>query len=1025
MINRSLYMVKKITSKDFLKQNKAIDFVGRTELLSELQINYNSIKNFDDYSIVNITGIGGIGKSFVSEKIIKDTFDKEETIFIHLNFDSELIHDHSMEMILFRLRQELVYHYNFSFENFDRHLNFLSKEKGVTIAEPLKQYKNDHNLIKHARSIGKAAYNIADSISYGLVSLSIEIVDDYLRKKEIVEIEAQCSNLADKKMIGLLNVKFIEDIRNNMTTAKWNQRKICIIVDTFEEFEGKLNWLFSDKKDNDFGYGLVHSLPKTLWIFSGRDTISLPEYSFIKQDNYFEHKVSKFNENEIKEFIQNNTSITEELLVSRLVSESEGYPLYLELLVKYLHTFEGHNQEKAVHDLFTENKDLKNDVIAKKIAERFKLYFDAGPNEGYDIKYGNLIRILIHMGRWEENDILSVSKYFKQHSLIELLDYDSIKKISTDSIFTKVSQTTDELYTIDRIIRKVILDVKDESFREKDEEIIRTLIDYYSNKSMEYELRQDELNNLIQKIVEINGELSEASLYALINEKLSTTQARLIANNHIRELIHLRLSILECLSKVFLSSAEGNELIISILQIKTLHLVNGFDRRIERLLDGIEEEPNLTLTLGHYYLKIGEIKYANEVLNRIEPKELDKRSYMTWINLKAEVTFTLSQFNETLAILSELDEHDLKLETYEAANTHMLYIDTYNELGISVAAAEHVALLINFIDNQSNKFPIEMIYPYFISLGVYYQNCEKYNEALCIYESIIKRIEMNRRNSNLSIPLATFYRLKGVLLKMNGQVKAAEKLLLKTQSMLEEYSAEESRLYLDTVISLAVIYIDVRDGNWLAENFISLDEKIVQQFMGEESIDTSSFYMNLGVAYMILNEYERAEQKMIKAYLLRKNILGSFHSRTLDSLLNVYIMREEQLISMFNKKEQTPNKIVAELVNLTIDVQNEINKIKNTLVESNNILKDWYERLDYLKGFYYQINNILANDDNDNFYTIRAAIAFSESSDDVQQAIQYLDQAINEAHLFLPPSHKLIEILHYTKEKFMKELEKN
>lgn len=381
-------------------------FVGRENLVNELLERYFQISNQivakkNDIFVYNIWSSSGTGKTMLDANLLSKKFGPGITS-IRYNATSDVDLDKSPARVLFRLRNELVKNFNVNFAEFDLALEAYKEEFGADgwiLAEPKKgtAQKNALNL----------TVQVVDSLlPFGAVGVVRDVVDqvrtakrDHADKNLIRENRMRF--IGETDVYGTLIEKFVSDYTQ---FAKENLQPIIIDIDTFEDYSFDTEWLFSNQ------LGMIHLLPKTIWIIKGRDIVK--ELNSNNGWNELNSKIielKNFSESETNDFLNQNSNITSADIRIDLFEKTGGHPLSLRLMTDFIER----EEIRSVHD---ERLIAFDGLGTKDVIKRYVRYLVNDKNvlnqKRGDFDYSIVLKIVTAVRFWRREDCMVLAKHF-------------------------------------------------------------------------------------------------------------------------------------------------------------------------------------------------------------------------------------------------------------------------------------------------------------------------------------------------------------------------------------------------------------------------------------------------------------------------------------------------------------------------------------------------------------------------------------------------------------------------------------
>ncbi len=406
-------------------------FTDRVNLREVFWNKYNGIKsdikNYDDVSIINYYGFGGIGKSGLIRELQKELNEKENNPY-YLFYDFGLCQD--VYSIIRTIRKDLIERYNFNFPKLDIALHCYSKKIGDKLdKEEKKSIIESSRIMSMIADSTSAIPQLSAAVSlFKAADSGIAWVRNKLDKKYSQEVSKLDAESAEN-ILNSLPSYFAQDMEINLEKI---DKPFVIFLDTYEKLvdtignDAKANvkdlWL----RDRN---GLVRKLPNSLWVISGREKLNWEKYDSNWSEAIESHLLEDLSLNDTKAFLT-NAGIEDEKIKEELYKLTHGTPVYLDICVNTLEVLKNNNEEITI-DKFGANTE--------ELLERFIRYMDNQTRE--------ITHLLCFMNIWTDSLISDVgAKIIPSFSSII---YESLKKSSF--IMRK-----NDMYYVHNTVRSVI-----------------------------------------------------------------------------------------------------------------------------------------------------------------------------------------------------------------------------------------------------------------------------------------------------------------------------------------------------------------------------------------------------------------------------------------------------------------------------------------------------------------------------------------------------------------------------------------
>lgn len=433
-----------LTEKEFTDRESQRD--SFFEAIDEL------IDNKNEYSVINFTGIGGIGKSALI-KYIKEKLKTYEAItFSYADFSN--IRNQNLSSLLFELSKSFqndeinFYHFSVAyaiyFQKINKDIIFNANEHKI-FNEDMGLVGEILSLIDKLKILGiiPNMVNLIYSKLYNKIALNKEIKED-LRRLETLEP----SGIEEK-----LPSFFTYDIKEYL---KYNKEKgIVIFLDTYEALYFNSNSEYSKYGKDAFIRELISQLPGVLFVICSRIPLDWENIDSEWEKVIKTNKIEVFSAPIANEFLK-KCKVEEQDIREKMISVSMGLPYHLNILVDTYYEIKNNNIVPQ-KDLFASD--------SKKILTCFFKY--------------------LHNEEIAVIKILSVARFYD----FDLFNY-LMREFSTGypiTLFEKfnknsyVNSSGNGIFHLHEIMRK---DVQGEISCELLKNIHMSLLNYYSNLSL-------------------------------------------------------------------------------------------------------------------------------------------------------------------------------------------------------------------------------------------------------------------------------------------------------------------------------------------------------------------------------------------------------------------------------------------------------------------------------------------------------------------------------------------------------------
>ena len=342
-----------IIKPSYKKIDPKVEFIGRDFQLSKFQNILNSLES-RDYSVINIFGVGGIGKSELLKKIRSElkSSDSNKLFFYDLELHQsifkfyetlcEWVHNEITGSVYFQLAFMVYWKKNNPFHSDKERIPSFLKDGSVSseIAFYFMEYLNS----------GKTKI-----IYTGLKKMG-ELFLDQTILSEIQDLQDMDIENIEQHMPKFLSYD-LEKYYNRTNTKK----KTIFLFDTYETlFENKKR--ICNQKVDTWIEDLVLSLNNRneLFIIAGRESLLWKDYEPEWEPFIFEFQLESLSKEETALLLK-SSKIEEEEIIEAIINTSQGYPFYIKLFIETYHNQNIHN----VNDFLS----IKLDDIFKRFVK--------------------------------------------------------------------------------------------------------------------------------------------------------------------------------------------------------------------------------------------------------------------------------------------------------------------------------------------------------------------------------------------------------------------------------------------------------------------------------------------------------------------------------------------------------------------------------------------------------------------------------------------------------------------------------
>lgn len=612
-------MPRKVEQKREVKriEDKLDIFTGRKEPQEIVNREFDRIKadlserkEERDFKILNFYGLGGLGKSFLAEKVkqnLKEKHPENHKPFIMWDANGDNNLNYNMVEVLRMLRNLIVKYHDFDFTEFDNYLVHYKAQNGekvqLTEFEGGVSKTDSKETMKVVLDTVIQAAGIVSPIS--LFDTFKNSVKNKKKLKESQQILGEIDGISMQDRVATLKDKFVSSY--NAAIAK-SKEPMVIFIDTFEDFNLSSDWLLSGERDEVFGYGLCQSMAGTLWVISGRDKLPYEPSKETEDLEHFEFfQLNEFSKGDTLYFWKTFADSENSEFAERIWKETEGHPLLLGIY----HDIYRHQMEENIHisldDFFKEQvKGQKN----KALIERYLRYLEKDSNTQSDKSLGQLIRLLACLGTWsyeEEKDW--------PESLRKYISGERSDLFTTIYRKTLVLSNGDNSYRLDRTVKEILLNESNKGEPLISDFMKKDVFNYLVEKSKKTSLSDEHVTQII-KLAKLLNESAGEHFYNAVFDGLSVVFYRLTEERNFTKFMSLYIRVLNECSTDFLNSKMGKEKISDAINLADEYSVYEVAETLELLVERVSASPELLASLGQFYIKEGNINRAEKVLSK-------------------------------------------------------------------------------------------------------------------------------------------------------------------------------------------------------------------------------------------------------------------------------------------------------------------------------------------------------------------------------------------------------------------------
>lgn len=315
---------------------KKVFFVGRNELIDVFFERYDAFKNeivnaAYDPSATMFYGMPGIGKTSLIRELsseLQKRFDSS-SLFVELDLKKDSF---DMYTFLIRLYGQLSEKYKFQFPLFELGRYALDVKQGKSADKP--EERSSIPWLKEGSALNEFFEIGEDLPVVGMVGHLLKLADKGISfAKKILD-----KNRFDLQMIEQANVNKLKEILHlllkkdlEMEMQKM-QNPLVVFIDGFEKIHMKKDaWIrggLDEEKDWDENFEALIYLPKTMFVFAGRDPLDWPQKDEGWKDLLTQKEMNPLTSCDMETWLD-EVNVEEPDLREKLMKFTEGVPLYL------------------------------------------------------------------------------------------------------------------------------------------------------------------------------------------------------------------------------------------------------------------------------------------------------------------------------------------------------------------------------------------------------------------------------------------------------------------------------------------------------------------------------------------------------------------------------------------------------------------------------------------------------------------------------------------------------------------------
>lgn len=869
-----------MSSKQKALENAQL-FVNRIDALEVVETAYDQLKQMtthdsdteEDYRIVNFYGVGGKGKSSLANKLIHDFKDKSkfdsEPLFIKWDASRSEGNTYALSDVLVHLRNQLVQKYNFQFPEFDKlveQYNLISKTTPLFLEEYIDP--DADSTVDIIKSAGKSiALNVADIFAGigSMVASGVEIFDRFKeRKRKRQKAEERAAFLSESITIEELEreMKYAFEI-DYEACIKAIKQPVIIFIDTFEDIPYKLGsleaghlykWLISGSDDEDYGFGLIHSLAKTLWVICGRDQIDDRDEDW--SDSLFRsYKLNNLDEYYTKFFLTDKCKLEEQSIIEDIWQETEGNPLLLRIYYDLI------KEDEEFLEKYHENKMLIKEKETDALVRVFLRYLYFDQNTDSNSEQGKLFRILIALGEWTKEEFFHFYRQMDENS-DKLTDFSETEiafdLITGKSIVHAEAVLGEEVYHFERMFQDTIFDAQYNNVPVVTEETKRRVLEFLSGQK---ELRDGQLRQMIKLSLALSNTMSEAIDY--LSDYVHDHLLQLKKRGEYERYFRLKIESLLMIAKSFpQESGSLNPLVREMLREQINTYVFSLVYLNEELCSVIDMDDATVLVLSDYYLEIGYYKESANIL---------KQSIHVMDTLQFD-QYRLHQLN--------------LLETEQGFATEV--ISTFGQKMLQQPFARDVEelhdqfyLIVNLIISEIQAEHIAAAKQYGFYLNILLEG--KKEQFIELY--LKSMLYLYRTDFENETPADTLFFVNELLNEQTIPLFIGDSRALRQLSGLSRKLLDDS----------ALVGQGFRDAAGKISDLL-LEVGMKRGLFGRNLL-TATVFEDCAYVNIFLNQFERVEPLIDETMKIRGEILGEEHPKIVELLIlkGMYHYRENRL----------------------------------------------------------------------------------------------------------------------------------
>ncbi len=853
---------------------------------------YNEMEQ-GDYNVVAYYGIGGVGKTTLLNKLVKELYERKtnKKKLSHAFFSFE--GNPGKEEFLYNFsRQVMLCHKGLECSIFDEAIAKVAHSEGKDLYEYNKRATGPLNsLVDIARSIGE------EIVPYGeTAGKAIEALLKLYKEKKKEKEHEDGANVRVYNEIKYLEPKIIkEKLHEYLKQDLWDTLEkrtepFVVFLDGYENFvsiirDGEIsqyedNWMYGAKNK-------LIELPNVLWVIAGRERIKWGE-DVLPQSN--SHRIGDLSEQDAVQYFE-KAGIIDQEMVTQLYKLSHGTPAYLDLCVRNYWEIST-KRTPVIEDFGKDTVDLaKRYLYGMSETTRNIMLMLAWFPKVWDREMAEEVARQMHHANYEAEleKLLTLSLF--EPVLAGYRLHDTFKQVAREvslEIGDKIQKTVflylkdwllksdASMYRIEKLNQLVSLIkiANSELFTDDEISTIVNMMDEEYNREYEFE----KLCMLLKAVCDyvVNSERSvETRLECEIIYSQSLGQI-----GRYEEMLELSERIYQCVNEV------GSESVIATVALQNLATAYEYNGLYEKHME--------------YQLKCYELE--KRVLGTRNPATLGA------VNNLANAYRNQGNYEKALEL--NLICYNLRNELY--GEEHPDTLESLNNLAMS------------------------------------YQNLGDYQKARDLqvecYEKSKRILDEKHPKTMLSLQhlISSYYEL--------GDYKKALELQYECYELEVQVFGEEHPHTLSSLLNIANIH--TRLGNYEKSLEIQTDcyEKY-KRILGEEHPDTLANMLNLAIVYLEIGNYEKALELQINCYEAYKRLLGEEHPDTLNALIilsNIYCGLEEfeKALELLTQCHESYKRVLGEIHPNTLRAAHNLAAIYSILGENKTafqMFRDCYK----------------------------------------------------------------------------------